>query len=230
VNYTFAKNLDNGTATASSQSQNNNQSVLNPRHPLIDYGRSALDFRHQGSGSFSYELPFGKGKPFGGELTGVADKLAGGWQLNGIVTLLSGFPVTPLVGSNQSGNGNTFTPDRPNYNPNFHGRVITGRVDQWFDPNAFSLPTLGTWGSVGRGVLDGPGLAEIDFSVFKTIPITEQTRLLFRVEAFNVANRPNFGVPNFLIFSGGSISPSAGQITSTTTSSRQIQFGLKLMF
>jgi hypothetical protein len=230
ANYTYSKNLDNGTATASSQSQNNNQSVLNPRHPLIDYGRSALDFRHQGSGSFSYELPFGKGKPFGGELTGVADKLAGGWQLNGIVTLLSGFPVTPLVGSNQSGNGNTFTPDRPNYNPNFHGRVITGRVDQWFDPNAFSLPTLGTWGSVGRGVLDGPGLAEIDFSVFKTIPITEQTRLLFRVEAFNVANRPNFGVPNFLIFSGGSISPSAGQITSTTTSSRQIQFGLKLMF
>jgi len=230
ANYTFAKNLDNGTATASSQSQNNNQSVLDPRHPLIDYGRSALDFRHQGSGSFSYELPFGKGKPFGGGLTGIADKLAGGWQLNGIVTLLSGFPVTPLVGTNRSGNGNTFNPDRPNYNPNFQGPVITGRVEQWFDPNAFSLPTLGTWGNVGRGVLDGPGLAEIDLSVFKTIPITESTKLLFRAEGFNIANRPNFGVPNFLIFSGDSISPSAGQITSTTTSSRQIQFGLKLMF
>ncbi len=115
ANYTFAKNLDNGTATASSQSQNNNQSVLDPRHPMIDYGRSALDFRHQGSGSFSYELPFGKGKPFGNGLNGVADKLVGGWQLNGIVTLLSGFPVTPLVGTNRSGNGNTFNPDRPNY-------------------------------------------------------------------------------------------------------------------
>jgi hypothetical protein len=230
ANYTFAKNLDNGTATASSQSQNNNQSVLDPRHPLIDYGRSALDFRHQGSGSFSYELPFGKGKTFGGGLTGVADKLAGGWQLNGIVTLLSGFPVTPLVGTNRSGNGNTFNPDRPNYNPNFHGPVITGRVDQWFNPNAFSLPPLGTWGSVGRGVLDGPGLAEIDLSLFKTIPITESTKLLFRAEGFNIANRPNFGVPNFLIFSGDSISPSAGQITNTVTSSRQIQFGLKLMF
>src|ERR1051326_3947261 len=230
ANYTFAKNLDNGTATASSQSQNNNQSVLDPRHPLIDYGRSALDFRHQGSGSFSYELPFGKGKTFGGGLTGVADKLAGGWQLNGIVTLLSGFPVTPLVGTNRSGNGNTFNPDRPNYNPNFHGPVITGRVDQWFDPNAFSLPPLGTWGTVGRGVLDGPGLGDVDLSLFKTIPITEKTNLLFRAEAFNIANRPNFGVPNFLIFSGDSISPSAGQITSTTTSSRQIQFGLKLMF
>jgi hypothetical protein len=71
---------------------------------------------------------------------------------------------------------------------------------------------LGTWGDVGRGVLDGPGLAEIDFSVFKTIPITEKTRLLFRAEAFNIANRANFGIPNFLIFSGDSISPSAGQI------------------
>jgi hypothetical protein len=230
ANYTWAKNLDNGTATASSQSQNNNQSVLDPRHPMIDYGRSALDFRHQGSGSFSYELPFGKGKPFGNGLNGVADKLVGGWQLNGIVTLLSGFPITPLVGTNRSGNGNTFNPDRPNYNPNFSGPVKIGRVDKWFDPNAFSLPTLGTWGSVGRGTLDGPGLAEIDVSLFKTIPIREKTRLLFRAEAFNIANRANFGIPNFLIFSGESISPSAGQITSTVTSSRQIQFGLKLMF
>ena len=204
--------------------------MLDPRHPLIDYGRSALDFRHQGSGSFSYELPFGKGKPFGNGLNGIADKLVGGWQLNGIVTLLSGFPVTPLVGTNRSGNGNTFNPDRPNYNPNFQGPVKIGRVDRWFDPNAYSLPTLGTWGNVGRGVLDGPGLADIDLSVFKTIPVTERTRLLFRAEAFNIANRPNFGIPNFLIFSGESISPSAGQITSTVTSSRQIQFGLKLMF
>jgi hypothetical protein len=114
--------------------------------------------------------------------------------------------------------------------PNFHGPVITGRVDQWFNPNAFSLPTLGTWGNVGRGVLNGPDLKEIDVSLFKTIPITEKTRLLFRAEAFNIANRANFGVPNFLVFSGESISPSAGQITSTVTSSRQIQFGLKLMF
>jgi hypothetical protein len=71
---------------------------------------------------------------------------------------------------------------------------------------------LGYLGKRGPGVLDGPGLAEIDFSVFKTIPITEKTRLLFRAEAFNIANRANFGIPNFLIFSGDSISPSAGQI------------------
>ena len=230
ANYTFAKNLDDGSGVASSQSQNQNQSVMDPRHPLRDYGRSALDFRHQASANFNYELPFGRGKRFANGLSGKADKLVGGWQVNGIGTFLSGFPLTPLVGTNQSGNGNTFNPDRPNTNPNFQGPVILSHVDKWFDPTAFGLPTLGTWGNVGRGVLDGPGLAELDFSVFKTTPITERTRVLFRAEFFNIANRANFNLPNPIIFSGNSISPSAGTITSTTTSSRQIQFGLKLMF
>jgi hypothetical protein len=230
ANYTFSKNMDDGTGIASSQSQNQNQSVLDPRHPLRDYGRSALDFRHQGSGSFNYELPFGNGKRLANGLTGIAGKLASGWQVNGILTLLSGFPFTPLVGTNQSGNGNQFSPDRPNLSPNFQGPLYIRSVDQWFDPNAFSLPLLGTWGDVGRGVLQGPGLAELDFSVFKTTHITERTSMLFRAEFFNITNRANFNVPNFLVFSGGSISPSAAKITSTTTSSRQIQFGLKLVF
>jgi carboxypeptidase family protein len=230
ANYTFSKNLDDSSGVASSQSQNQNQSVMDPRHPLRDYGRSALDFRHQGSGSFNYELPLGNGKRLANGLTGVAGKLASGWQVNGIVTLLSGFPLTPLVGTNQSGNGNTFNPDRPNVNAKFQGPVIIGGVDQWFDPAAFSLPTLGTWGNLGRGVLDGPGLAELDFSVFKTTSITERTKLVFRAEVFNIANRANFNLPNPIIFSGSTISASAGKITSTTTNSRQIQFGLKLTF
>src|SRR5260370_31251284 len=156
-------------------------------------------------------------------------KLVGGWQVNSVVTLVSGFPLTPLVGTNRSGNGNQFSPDRPNTNPNFQGPVKIGRVDRWYDPNAFSLPTLGTWGNVGRGVLDGPGLAEFDFSVFKTTPITESARVLFRAEFFNIANRANFGLANPNIFSGGTISASAGQIVATTGTSRQIQLGLQLM-
>jgi len=230
ADYTFSKNLDDGTGVASSQAQNQSQSVMDPRHPLRDYGRSALDFRHQGSGNFSYELPLGRGKRFLNGLNGTPHKLVGGWQVNGILTFLSGFPFTPLVGFNESGNGNQFNPDRPNTNPNFKGPVKIGRVDQWYDPNAFSLPTLGTWGNLGRGVLDGPGLAEFDFSLFKTTPITERTSVLFRAEFFNLTNRANFNLPNPVVFSGNTISPSAGQITSTTTTSRQIQFGLKLMF
>ena len=229
-NYTYSKNLDDGSGIASSQALNQNQSVMDPRDPLRDYGRSALDYRHQGSGSFSYELPFGNGRRFASGLGGGANRLIGGWQFNGILTLLSGFPLTPLVGTNQSGNGNQFSPDRPNVNTNFQGPLKIGRADKWFDPTAFSLPTLGTWGNAGRGVLDGPGLAEFDFSVFKTIPIQERTSLLFRAEFFNITNRANFGLPNPIIFSGNSISASAGQITATTTSSRQIQLGLKLIF
>ena len=230
ANYTFSKNLDDGSGVASSQSQNQNQSVMNPRNPRQDYGRSALDFRHQGSGNFNYELPLGNGKRLASGVSGIADKLVSGWQVNGILTLLSGFPFTPLVGTNWSGNGNQFSPDRPNLNHDFKGPLYIRSVDQWFDPNAFSLPPLGTWGDVGRGVLQGPGLAEFDFSVFKNTHITERTNVLFRAEFFNITNRANFNVPNFLIFSVPNYSPSAAKITSTTTSSRQIQFGLKLIF
>jgi hypothetical protein len=184
----------------------------------------------QASISASYELPFGRGKALFGGASGFAERVAGGWQLNGIATLLSGFPITPQIGSNRSGDGDTRNPDRPSLNPAFTGTVVTGNPNQWFNPNAFILPVAGTWGSLGRGVYNGPGLAEVDLSLFKNIPITEKVRLQFRAEFFNVQNRPNFGTPNAIVFSNGSVSPSAGLITNTVTSSRQIQFGLKLMF
>jgi hypothetical protein len=228
--YTFSKNLDDGSGLSSSQAQNQTQQTLDPRDPLRDYGRSALDFEHQGSGNFSYALPFGRGRHFLNGVGGVSDKLVGGWQMNGIVTLLSGFPLTPLVGTNQSGDGNVRNPDRPNVNPNFQGDPLPHTVNQWFNPAAYSIPTLGTWGNVGRGVINGPGLAEFDFSMFKTTPIKETTTLEFRAEFFNITNITNFNVPNTNVFSGGQISPSAGRITNTSTNSRQIQFGLKLLF
>ena len=138
----------------------------------------------------------------------------GGWQVNGIVTLLTGFSFSPLVGGNRSGNGNTNTsPDRPNLNPAFSGSRIIGDVDQWYDPTAFVLPTAGTFGNAGRGILEGPGLATFDFSVFKNIPIRERMNLAFRAEFFNITNRHNFSLPNPIAFSGSNYSPSAGKIT-----------------
>lgn len=231
TNYTYSRNFDNGSSPTGSQAQNQPSTLLDPYDPKRDYGRSALDFTHQASGNFSYELPFGRGKPFLGGLGGAADKVVGGWQVNGIVSLLSGFSFTPLVGANRSGNGNTNgAPDRTNENPAFTGSRFIGDVNKWFDPTAFSLPTAGTFGNVGRGVMHGPGLATFDFSVFKNIPIRERMNLAFRAEFFNITNNTNFSLPNPTIFSGASISPSAGRITSTSTSSRQIQFGLKLIF
>jgi hypothetical protein len=143
---------------------------------------------------------------------------------------MSGFPFTPQIGSNQSGDGDTRNPDRPSLNPTFSEPIVLGSPNQWFNPKAFSLPLAGTFGDLGRGVFSGPGLAEVDASLFKTTAITERTNLQFRAEFFNVLNRANFGTPNATVFSNGAISPSAGLITATATTSRQIQFGLKLIF
>jgi hypothetical protein len=103
-------------------------------------------------------------------------------------------------------------------------------VNQWFNPNAFSLPAAGTYGNLGRGVFTGPGLAEMDASLFKNTAISEHTSLQFRAEFFNVINHPNLGPPNATVFSSGAANASAGLITTLATSPRQIQFGLKLMF
>ena len=192
--------------------------------------RAGFDQTQQATATVSYELPFGQGKPLLSSLHGVGDKLVSGWQLNTIVTLLSGVPVDITTGSNQSGDGNAGAPDRPNYNPAFTGNIITGTPNQWFNPSAFSLPIPGTYGNVGRDTLQGPGLASVDLSLFKNTKISERLRLQFRAEFFNVLNHPNFSFPSNLVFSGGAINPTAGVITATTTTSRQIQFGLKLVF
>jgi hypothetical protein len=153
----------------------------------------------------------------------------GGWQVNVITTLLTGFPFTPQIGSNRSGDGDTRNPDRPSVNASFSGPVILGTPNQWFNPNAFVLQAAGTYGNAGRGTLTGPGLADVDCSLLKSIAVAEKAHLQFRAEFFNVLNRANFGTPNATVFSNGAISGSAGLITSTATTSRQIQFGLKLI-
>lgn len=199
---------------------NQTQVTLNPYNPRRDWGPSAMNIAHQASGNFTYELPIGRGKPWLNGLNGVADKLASGWQFNGIISLTTGFPFNPQTGSNRSGDGDTRNPDRPSLNPAFTGPVIIGSPNRWFDPNAFILPSAGTYGNLGRGALTAPGLADVDFSFFKNVQIWERLGLQFRAEFFNVFNRANFGIPNQVVFSGGAISSSAGVITTTTTASR----------
>jgi len=229
-NYTWSKNLDMNSALTVAQANNQPQLVLDRTNLRRDWGPSALNVKHQASISGQYELPFGNGKRWLNGASRLTQKLAGGWQLNGIMTLLSGFPFTPTLGQNRSGDGDTRNPDRPNVNPSFTGPVVQGEPTQWFNPNAFVLPPAGTYGNLGRGEFQGPGLSEVDLSAFKNTVITEKVLLQFRAEVFNVLNRANFGTPNAVVFSGASYSPSAGLITVTATSSRQIQFGLKLIF
>jgi hypothetical protein len=230
VNYTYSKDLDMNSALTGAQANNQAQMILDPYDPRRDWGPSAYNIPNAASISGTYDLPFGKGKPLGNNFGSFGNHLVSGWQLNTIVSLLSGFPFTPQVGSNQSGDGDTRNPDRPSINPKFTGPVVLGSPNEWFNPKGFILPAAGTFGDLGRGVYSGPGLAEVDASLFKTTAITERTNLQFRAEFFNVLNHTNFGTPNATVFSNGAISPSAGLITSTATTSRQIQFGLKLIF
>ena len=230
ANYTWSKDLDFNSALTGAQSSNQAQMVLDTYDLHRDWGPSAYNIPNQANISGTYELPFGKGQALANSLGGVGNHLVSGWQLNAIVTLLDGFPFTPQIGSNRSGDGDTRNPDRPSLNPTFSGPVVSGNPSQWFNPNAFMLPTAGTYGNLGRGVYSGPGLADVDFSLFKSTAITERTLLQFRAEFFNILNHTNFGTPNATVFSNGAISPTAGLITSTATTSRQIQFGLKLIF
>jgi hypothetical protein len=101
---------------------------------------------------------------------------------------------------------------------------------QWFNPNALILPAPGTYGNLGRGTLTGPGLVNLDVSLSKDTALSARTKLQIKAEFFNVLNRVNFATPNAIVFSSGTISPTAGLITATATTSRQIQIGLKLIF
>ncbi|HMF77134.1 MAG TPA: TonB-dependent receptor [Bryobacteraceae bacterium] len=230
ANYTWSKNLDMNSGLTGAQAQNQAQMVLDRNDLSRDWGPSALNVTGRASLSASYELPFGKGRHWLNNGGWLESKVINGWQLNGIATLLTGFPFTPQVGSNRSGNGDTRNPDRPSLNPSFSGPVVLGTQARWFDPNAFTLPAPGTFGDLGRGVYSGPGLAAVDMSLFKDIPVSEHAKLQFRGEVFNLLNRTNLGTPNATVFSGTSISPSAGLITTLATTPRQIQVGLKLIF
>ena len=234
-NYTWSKNLDINSGLTGAQSQNQAQMVLDRNDLRQDWGPSALNAASQASVSASYELPFGHSQRWLNDVSRVESKFVSGWQINGIGTFLSGFPFTPLIGSNRSGDGDTRNPDRPSINPSFSGPVVTGNPSQWFNPAAFIVPTPGTYGNLGRGTLTGPGLADVDFSLFKNTGITEKTNLQFRAEFFNILNRSNYGPPSTTVFSitpgaPPAISPSAGLITTTATFPRQIQLGLKLIF
>ena len=230
--YTYSKNLDDGTALNSSVGVNAPGFVMFPLDTRLDWGRATTDVRNLASINGSYDLPFGKGKAFLNGLSGWGEKLAGGWTLSGIGTVQSGFPFTPQLGFNPSNNGDSRNPVRPSWNPAFSGPVILGGPNEYFNPNAFIVPAAGTYGNVGRDTLTGPGLAELDVSVMKNTAISERVRLQFRAEFFNVLNHANFGTPNTVVFSSASTTPAstAGVITSTASTSRQIQFGLKLLF
>jgi hypothetical protein len=184
-------------------------------------GNANYDIRHRFVTSYAYELPIGKGKRLVNR-GGAWNALVGGWQINGILAIQAGHPITPIFNVNVSNAGGAQRPDRiaPGVIP-YSDRT----VERWFDTKAFISPVGFAFGNSGRNIITGPRLAQWDFSLFKSIPVTERVRLQLRVESFNFFNHPNFGLPN-----GAIGTAAAGTVSSTVGSPRQNQFALKLLF
>ena len=106
-------------------------------------------------------------------------------------------------------------------------------LNAWFNTSCYTLQAAGTYGNAGRDTIIGPNLWNLDDSLNKdfAVPkISENFRIQFRAEAFNILNHPSFQQPNTTIFAGGALNASAGRITNTTSSPRQLQLGLKIVF
>ena len=198
--------------------------VANPHE--FDWDKSTSGFNRATviSANSVYMLPFKK------------NMLVSGWQVSGILTLNTGAPLNVTTGVNQAWGPQNATL-RPDYTPGCDWHV--GSPTLWYNPNCFTLPPVGIIGNLGRFALIGPGLVNQDFSVMKDTAISkisEQFRIQFRAEFYNIFNHPAFALPTYLNFvSGatvgtGAINPSAGVIASTVASSRQIQFGVKILF
>ncbi len=232
ANYTWSKALDDGDSLNQTTAGNAPGLVANPYDIRADWGPATYDARNLASISAVYALPFGMGKRYGSSMSSLANGFLGGWSVTSIVSLQSGFPFTPQLSYNPANNGDTRNPVRPFVNPNFTGSVITGNPNQYFNPAAFLAPPAnsGFYGNLGRDTLTGPGVETWDFSAVKDTPIHERASLQFRAEFFNLTNHVNFNTPNLIVFTPTGVSGTAGAITSTSTTARQIQFALKLLW
>jgi hypothetical protein len=176
---------------------------------------SSFDHRHRLAVSFIYELPPASRGPRW------VRELLTGWQAGGNFTAQTGAPFTVNISSDQANIG-----AGPAQRPNISGDPNRGpkTAQRWFNTDAFSLPSLYTFGNSPRNAVIGPGLEEFDFSLQKDFPFTESVKLQFRAEAYNLINHPNFNIPNRTAFTANFGSISSAQ------DSRQLQFALKLVF
>jgi hypothetical protein len=215
ASYTWSKAL--GIAEAGDQSAIGDQYV--PRHNY--YGPTPYDQPQRLTLSGTYELPFGTGKQFASTISPIANKFIGGWNVTGIGTFFRGEYATPT--SNISANVGRVDRNVPNCisNPNLSGNART--VQRWFNTAAIAGQPFGTFGNCGVGVIEIPGESNVDLAVIKDTRVGERLKVELRSEFFNFFNHPSFGAPNVTLGSA-----SFGVITSTRTTSRQIQFGLKL--
>ena len=177
--------------------------------------------RHRFVSSILYELPFGPGKPWAQR--GVSGAILGGWQLTAIVNKSSGFPRDPAAGSDIPNTGSqTYRPNLVSgQDPNDGAKT----PQQWFNTAAFALPAAFTYGDAGRNIVIGPGIFNTDASLIRNVTLGGSKSLQFRLEAFNLFNKPIWGDPTMAMSS-----PLYGQINSTRSPMRELQIGVKFAF
>jgi hypothetical protein len=228
-NYTFSRSIDtwSGGLQGSSDFLTGSGSAVDWWDIEFERGRSSFDIPHNFVFNAVYAVPASE------NLSGIAGVLAKGWQVAGIVSISSGVPFHPIIGFDRAGDRQSDTDQqRPSWAPGRNAEnAIIGRVDQWFDPTAFVLPAVGTFGDVRRNSLRGPNLRVVDFSMFKNQQVGP-TMLQFRIEVFNLLDRANFAPPSTPNLFNPDESRIAGaeSITSLVTPARQVQFGIKLLF
>ena len=194
VSYTYSHALDD--ASSASLGSLNNGDFRDQRFPGLEYANSDFDVRHHIVAAYSYQLPFGKGKAFGGNASGALDQLIGGWQVAGITSWSTGnwFTVSdPNVNSSNTDCGGTvaFNCARPNVIGSPNGKPCVAGT--FYNTCAFTSDlTNGTFGNESRNVVRGQGYQDWDFSIFKGFPVREQMRFEFRADFFNIWNHTNF--------------------------------------
>jgi carboxypeptidase family protein len=245
VSYTWSKALDDGSAirgTGITGAALGDMYPENPRCRRCEKGPSAFNTPARFVTSILYDLPVGKGKSFLNH-GGVLNQLVGGWQTSAIFTAQSGRPLYLQAGWDAAGQVIGGNLDRLN-STGLDPYLPSGQrsANQWFNVAAFSSPTAGQFGNLGRNILTGPGVWDLDFSAIKNFRITERQSLQLRVESFNTPNHPALGSP-VTNWGGNTLTPATnfGQIRDTVTGGtfftpgtayqmRQLQFALKYIF
>ncbi|MGH9341455.1 MAG: TonB-dependent receptor domain-containing protein [Acidobacteriota bacterium] len=225
ASYTWSHSLDNAGEPFGQEA-----GITTPWDYDNDYGDSPFDVRHRFVSSFLWEMPFGRGQPWL-DRAGVVDAIVGGWQLNGILAAQTGTPFTPGVSNSYDHLGTLgvgiWRPDRL-----ADGNLPSDQrtADRWFDASAFAKPCDADGancriGTAGRTILRSPGMFNLDLGLMKNFWLTEDKRIQFRWETFNVTNTPFWADPNATIDN-----PQVGIIRSTRGDPRQMQFALKFIF
>lgn len=244
--YTYSHALDN--ASSASLGSVNNGDFQDQRYPNQNYGNADFDVRHRFVLSYVYDLPFGRGRAFGGNASGVANQIIGNWQMTGVLSAATGNYYTATDINNISGSdcGGTvgYYCSRPTLVGNPNARpCVPGTL---FNTCAFVDNTnLGTFGDAGRNIIEGPGYTTWDTSLVKQFPLNERMHLEFRAEFFNILNHVNYLFGQFGAISAEptplELDPNNINTVQNPTASpfgyplaarapRQIQFALKFYF